>query len=299
MRVCAPTQGTLAERLRAGGSGIPAFFTPTAYGTLVQAGGMPIKYHPDGSIAIGSKPREASTPSATEDRRLGYAHADRPLFVGQETDSRQTREFSGRKYVMEEAIVGDFSLVKAWKADAFGNLVFRYGLQGGTRVRPLGAVLARLHPGRPTRLTPPPATLGSAHTRAWQRLGPQLQSGRRQGRQDHDRGGWRSARRRRRPAPRGACADGPSGRDRGRRPRQTGGGDCAGWCIGPQSNPRAGRVCASCRSWDALREAHRGSATTRAGACISACGPETENTGRRQQTSKLVHAVAVRGGMGL
>jgi len=87
-------QGTLAERLRAGGSGIPAFYTPCAAGTMVQEGGTPIKYRPDGSIEIASSPREM-------------------------------RHFNGRDYVMEEAIVGDFALVKAWKADTRGNLVFR------------------------------------------------------------------------------------------------------------------------------------------------------------------------------
>lgn len=51
-------QGTLAERLRAGGSGIPAFYTPTAVGTVIQEGGFPIKFNPDGTIAIPSEPRE-------------------------------------------------------------------------------------------------------------------------------------------------------------------------------------------------------------------------------------------------
>ncbi len=51
-------QGTLAERIRAGGAGIPAFFTPTGYGTLIQEGGSPIKYKKDGSIAIASESRE-------------------------------------------------------------------------------------------------------------------------------------------------------------------------------------------------------------------------------------------------
>lgn len=54
-------QGTLAERIRAGGAGIPAFFTPTGYGTLIQKGGAPIKYAPDGTVAIASKEREVST----------------------------------------------------------------------------------------------------------------------------------------------------------------------------------------------------------------------------------------------
>ncbi|CAH1777573.1 unnamed protein product [Owenia fusiformis] len=88
-------QGTLAERIRAGGAGVPAFFTPTAYGTLVHEGGAPIKYNSDGSIAIASEPREH-------------------------------REFNGRHYIMEEAITGDFALVKAWKADRAGNLIFRH-----------------------------------------------------------------------------------------------------------------------------------------------------------------------------
>ncbi|XP_013390054.1 succinyl-CoA:3-ketoacid coenzyme A transferase 1, mitochondrial [Lingula anatina] len=87
-------QGTLAERIRAGGAGIPAFFTPTAYGTLIHEGGAPIKYGPDGSVVITSAPRES-------------------------------REFNGRQYIMEEAITGDFALVKAWKADKAGNLIFR------------------------------------------------------------------------------------------------------------------------------------------------------------------------------
>jgi len=87
-------QGTLAERIRAGGAGIPAFFTPTAFGTLVHEGGAPIKYSSDGKIAIPSQPREA-------------------------------RSFGGRDFIMEEAITGDFALVKAWKADKEGNLIFR------------------------------------------------------------------------------------------------------------------------------------------------------------------------------
>lgn len=86
-------QGTLAERLRAGGAGIPAFYTPTAYGTVIQEGGAPIKYNEDGTVAIKSAPKES-------------------------------REFEGRNYVMERAITGDYSLVKAWKGDTHGNLVF-------------------------------------------------------------------------------------------------------------------------------------------------------------------------------
>lgn len=87
-------QGTLAERIRAGGAGIPAFFTPTAYGTLVHEGGAPIKYAPDGSIDIASDPRE-------------------------------DRVFNGREYIMEHAITGDYALVKGWRADRAGNITFR------------------------------------------------------------------------------------------------------------------------------------------------------------------------------
>lgn len=87
-------QGTLAEKLRAGGAGIPAFYTPTAYGTNIHTGGVPVKYNADGSVAIESKPKES-------------------------------REFNGRHYVLEESIRGDYSLVKAWKGDKQGNLVFK------------------------------------------------------------------------------------------------------------------------------------------------------------------------------
>ncbi|XP_039080508.1 LOW QUALITY PROTEIN: succinyl-CoA:3-ketoacid coenzyme A transferase 2, mitochondrial-like [Hyaena hyaena] len=87
-------QGTLAERIRAGGAGVPAFYTPTAYGTLVQEGGAPIRYAPDGHIAIMSQPREV-------------------------------REFQGHHYLLEQAITADFALVKGWKADRAGNVIFR------------------------------------------------------------------------------------------------------------------------------------------------------------------------------
>ena len=69
-------QGTLAEKMRAGGAGIPAFYTATGVGTPVATG-------------------------------------------------KDERQFNGRDYILEEAITGDFAIVKAWKADKFGNLVFR------------------------------------------------------------------------------------------------------------------------------------------------------------------------------
>jgi 3-oxoacid CoA-transferase subunit A len=88
-------QGTLAERLRAGGAGIPAFYTPTGAGTAISDGGLPLRYAPDGKVAKLS-------------------------------DKKEQRDFDGRNYVLERGITGDFALVKAWKADRFGNLVYRH-----------------------------------------------------------------------------------------------------------------------------------------------------------------------------
>jgi 3-oxoacid CoA-transferase subunit A len=85
-------QGTLAERMRAGGAGIPAFFTPTGVGTPVAEG-------------------------------------------------KEEREFNGRRYIMEEAIVGDFALVKAWKGDPMGNLVFR---KTARNFNPLAAMAGKI-----------------------------------------------------------------------------------------------------------------------------------------------------------
>src|SRR5699024_4419707 len=87
-------QGTLAERLRAGGAGIPAFYTTAGVGTQVAEGGLPQRYNTDGTVAVVSQPKE-------------------------------TREFNGQLYVMEEGIRADYALVHAHKADRFGNLVFR------------------------------------------------------------------------------------------------------------------------------------------------------------------------------
>jgi len=88
-------QGTLAERLRAGGAGIAAFYTPTGAGTAISDGGLPLKYAADGSVA-------------------------------KQSPKKESRDFDGRPYVLEPAIVGDFALVKAWKGDRFGNLVYRH-----------------------------------------------------------------------------------------------------------------------------------------------------------------------------
>src|SRR5262245_6739697 len=87
-------QGTLAERLRAGGAGIPAFYTPAGVGTQIAEGGLPMVYAADGSV------RKAS-------------------------EAKETRRFEGRDYVLEQAVTGDFALVKAWKGDRLGNLLFR------------------------------------------------------------------------------------------------------------------------------------------------------------------------------
>ncbi|KAL9091450.1 MAG: hypothetical protein Q9165_004836 [Trypethelium subeluteriae] len=88
-------QGTLAERCRAGGAGIPAFYTPAAFGTVVQTGELPLRHASDGTVEQYSQPRDVKV-------------------------------FAGKSYVMEEAIRGDYAFVKAWKADRLGNCVFRY-----------------------------------------------------------------------------------------------------------------------------------------------------------------------------
>jgi len=85
-------QGTLAERIRAGGAGIPAFFTPTGFGTVIAQG-------------------------------------------------KETREFDGRAYVLERALHADFALIKAWKGDRWGNLVFR---KTARNFNPMMATAARV-----------------------------------------------------------------------------------------------------------------------------------------------------------
>ncbi|KAF4447933.1 putative succinyl-CoA:3-ketoacid-coenzyme A transferase, mitochondrial precursor [Fusarium austroafricanum] len=87
-------QGTMAERCAAGAAGIPAFYTPAAYGTVVQKGQLPVRYNKDGSVSLMSQPRE-------------------------------TREFHGKKYILEESIFADAALVKVHKADRLGNCTFR------------------------------------------------------------------------------------------------------------------------------------------------------------------------------
>ncbi len=107
-------QGTLAERLRCGGAGIPAFFTATGVGTQVAEGGLPWRYAPDGTVALASPAKET-----------------RELDVGGTT----------RTYVLEESIVTDFALVHAWKGDRSGNLVYR---ESARNFNPLCATAGRV-----------------------------------------------------------------------------------------------------------------------------------------------------------
>jgi 3-oxoacid CoA-transferase subunit A len=86
-------QGTLAERLRAGGCGIPAFYTPAGVGTLVAEGGLPWRYDASGAVAVASPPKEV-------------------------------RRFGDQDYVLEEGIVTDFALVRAARGDRHGNLTY-------------------------------------------------------------------------------------------------------------------------------------------------------------------------------
>ncbi|MBK5248015.1 MAG: CoA transferase subunit A [Actinomycetales bacterium] len=107
-------QGTLAERMRAGGSGIAAFFTATGGGTQVAEGGLPWRYDAEGNVVVSSPPKET--------RKFTDA-------LGEE-----------REYVMEEAIVADFGLVRAWKGDRHGNLVYR---DSARNFNPLAAMCGR------------------------------------------------------------------------------------------------------------------------------------------------------------
>src|SRR3954469_2058304 len=91
-------QGTLAERLRAGGAGIPGFYTATGAGTQVAEGGLPWRYDADGNVMKASPPKEV--------KEFETAEGPKP-------------------FVLERAIVCDFGLVRAHKGDRHGNLVFR------------------------------------------------------------------------------------------------------------------------------------------------------------------------------
>ncbi|MBT2385326.1 CoA transferase subunit A [Streptomyces sp. ISL-11] len=103
-------QGTLAERLRAGGAGIPAFYTTAGAGTQISEGGLPWRYGAGGSVAVASPPKE-------------------------------TRVFGGREYLLEEGITTDFALVRATIGDRHGNLVFR---SSARNFNPLAAMAGRI-----------------------------------------------------------------------------------------------------------------------------------------------------------
>jgi len=107
-------QGTLAERLRAGGTGIPGFYTATGVGTQVADGGLPWRYAADGSVAVASPAKEVRA------------------FVVDGAD---------RSFVLETAITADFGLVRAWKGDRHGNLVFR---ESARNFNPLCAMAGRV-----------------------------------------------------------------------------------------------------------------------------------------------------------
>ncbi|MFD7129683.1 MULTISPECIES: CoA transferase subunit A [Streptomyces] len=114
-------QGTLAEKLRAGGAGIPAFFTPAGVGTPVSEGGLPWRYHPDGSVAVASPPKEV-------------------------------RRYAGRRYVLEEAITTDYALVHALVGDTDGNLVFA---KAARNFNPPAATAGRICVAQVEHLVPP------------------------------------------------------------------------------------------------------------------------------------------------
>ena len=103
-------QGTLAERLRAGGAGIGAFFTPTGVGTLVADGGLPWRYGSDGEVTLASPPKEVRT-------------------------------YHGVEMVLEESIVTDIALVRAAVADRYGNAVFHAAARN---FNPAAAMAGRL-----------------------------------------------------------------------------------------------------------------------------------------------------------
>ncbi|MCM2394138.1 CoA transferase subunit A [Streptomyces albipurpureus] len=103
-------QGTLAERLRAGGCGIPAFYTPAGVGTQVADGGLPWRYDGQGGVAVASPAKEV-------------------------------REFDGVEFILERGITTDFALVRAAKGDRHGNLVFN---KSARNFNPLAAMAGRV-----------------------------------------------------------------------------------------------------------------------------------------------------------
>lgn len=107
-------QGSLAEKLRAGGAGIPAFFTPAGVGTPVSDGGLPWRYAADGSVAVASPAKEVRAFGGPRDHR---------------------------RYVLEEALTADYALVHALVGDTDGNLVFD---KAARNFNPLAATAGRV-----------------------------------------------------------------------------------------------------------------------------------------------------------
>jgi 3-oxoacid CoA-transferase subunit A len=107
-------QGTLAEKLRAGGSGVAAFFTQTGVGTQVAEGGLPRRYDRSGGVAIASPPKEVRSYDVNG---------------------------TAKEFVLEESITTDFSLVHALKGDRHGNLVFA---KSARNFSPLAAMAGRI-----------------------------------------------------------------------------------------------------------------------------------------------------------
>jgi 3-oxoacid CoA-transferase subunit A len=107
-------QGTLAERLRAGGAGIPAFYTVTGVGTQVADGGLPWRYDSEGNVVTASPPKETKE----------FDTAEGP-----------------KDFVLERAIITDFGLIRAWRGDRHGNLVFR---DSARNFNPLCAMAGRV-----------------------------------------------------------------------------------------------------------------------------------------------------------
>jgi 3-oxoacid CoA-transferase subunit A len=121
-------QGSLAERLRAGGAGIPAFYTPTGVGTLVADGGIPVRYDADGNVAVTSPAKEV-------------------------------RRFGDQDFVLETALTADFGLVRAALGDRHGNLVFH---ESARNFNPLAAMAAEVTIAEVERLVEPGEILPEA-----------------------------------------------------------------------------------------------------------------------------------------
>jgi len=114
-------QGTLAEKLRAGGAGIPAFFTPAGVGTQVAQGGLPWRHAPDGSVLTSSPAKEV-------------------------------RVFHGQEHVLEESITTDYALVRAALGDRHGNLKFHAAARN---FNPVAAMAGRITVAEVERLVEP------------------------------------------------------------------------------------------------------------------------------------------------